>query len=143
MIQGMKHDEKAGKVDVDMTLGKAEAADLDAMLLPGGALNADALPVEKGAQAFARQMEEAGNPIAIITHGSWLLASAGLVKGHTLTSYHTFKMTSATQAANGWMMRWCTTRTGSVAAQPSDIPAFNREMISLLVDRGVKANKAG
>jgi protease I len=100
MIQGRKHDERADKVDVGMTLGKAEAADLDAMLLPGGALNADALRVEKGAQAFAKPME-AGKPIAVIGHGSWLLASAGLVKGHTLTSYHTFKMTSATRPPMG------------------------------------------
>jgi protease I len=90
-IQGMKHDEKADKVEVDMPLDKAKATDFDAMLLPGGALNADALRVEKGAQAFAQQMEEAGKPIAVICHGPWLLASAGLVKGHTLTSYHTIQ----------------------------------------------------
>lgn len=90
-IQGMKHDDKGDKIDVDMTLDRAKAGDFDAMLLPGGALNADALRVEKGAQAFARQMEQAGKPIAVIGHGSWLLASAGLVKGHTLTSYHTIQ----------------------------------------------------
>jgi hypothetical protein len=46
-IQGMKHDEKGDKVDVDMTLDKAKTADFDAMLLPGGALNAGAPRVGK------------------------------------------------------------------------------------------------
>jgi protease I len=87
----MKHDEKADKVEVDMTLDKTKAANFNAMLLPGGALNADALRVEKGAQAFAKEMDEARKPIAVICHGSWLLVSAGLVKGHTLTSYHTIQ----------------------------------------------------
>jgi protease I len=72
-IQGMKHDEKADKVDVDMTLGKAKASDFDAVLLPGGALNADALRVEKGAQEFVREMRKQGNRLQLFAthHGSW------------------------------------------------------------------------
>src|ERR1019366_1941118 len=35
--------------------------------------------------------DEAGKPIAVICHGSWLLVSAGLTKGRTLTSYHTIQ----------------------------------------------------
>ena len=69
----MKHHEKADQVEVDMTLDKAKAADFDAMLLPGGVLNADTLRVEKGARAFAQEMEEAGK-----THCcnlSWLVAA--------------------------------------------------------------------
>jgi protease I len=141
-IQGMKHDEKADKVDVDVTLDIAKAANFDAMLLPGGALNADALRVEKGAQAFAKQMEEAGKPIAVICHGPWLLASAGLVKGHTLTSYHTIQ-DDIRNAGGQWVddevvhdQNWVSSR------QLSDIPAFNREMISLFADRGMKAKQA-
>ena len=141
-IQGMKHHEKADQVEVDRTLDKAKAADFDAMLLPGGALNADALRVEKGAQAFAQEMEEAGKPIAVICHGSWLLASAGLVKGHTLTSYHTIQ-DDIRKAGGQWVndevvhdQNWVSSR------QPSDIPAFNRAMISLFADRSMKTKNA-
>jgi protease I len=140
-IQGMKHHDKAEKVDVDLTLSKAKPQDFDAVLLPGGALNADALRVEKTAQQFVAAMEKAGKPIAVICHGPWLLASAGLVKGHTLTSYHTIQ-DDIRNAGGQWVdeevvhdQNWVSSR------QPSDIPAFNREMISLFADHGGKTKK--
>jgi protease I len=140
-IQGMKHHDKADKVDVDMTLSKAKADDFDAVLLPGGALNADALRVEKAAQQFIREIEKAGKPIAVICHGSWLLASAGLVKGRTLTSYHTIQ-DDIRNAGGQWVdkevahdQNWVSSR------QPSDIPAFNREMVSLFAEKRQRAPK--
>ena len=87
-------------------------------------------------------MEEAGKPIAVICHGSWLLASAGLVKGHTLTSYHTIQ-DDIRKAGGQWVndevvhdQNWVSSR------QPSDIPAFNRAMISLFADRSMKTKNA-
>lgn len=59
--------------------------------LPGGALNADALRVEPAAQKFVQEMDRAKKPIAVICHAPWLLVSAGLTKGRTLTSYHTIQ----------------------------------------------------
>ncbi len=49
-IQGMNHDEKADKVRVDMALDQAASGDFDAVMLPGGALNADHLRVVPEAQ---------------------------------------------------------------------------------------------
>ncbi len=69
-----------------MTLDQADPDGFDALVLPGGAINADALRVEPKAQAFVRRMDEKKKPIAVICHGPWLLVSAGLVRGRTLTS---------------------------------------------------------
>ena len=55
-------------------------------MLPGGALNADSLRVEPHAQQFARAMQQAGKPMAVICHAPWLLVSTTLVRGRTLTS---------------------------------------------------------
>jgi protease I len=133
-IQGMKHHDKADKVEVDTILRQAKAEDFDAILLPGGALNADALRVEKAAQQFVSEIDQAGKPIAVICHGAWLLASAGLVKGRTLTSYHTIQ-DDIRNAGGQWVdeevvrdENWVSSR------QPSDIPAFNREMVSLFAE---------
>src|SRR5512146_49091 len=56
-VRGVRHDEKADSFKVDMKLEEAEADDFDAALLPGGALNADFLRVEKKAQDFVRKMD--------------------------------------------------------------------------------------
>src|ERR1700719_195936 len=53
-LRGMKHDERAGSVQVDLTFDEVDPADFDAVLLPGGALNADALRVNSSAQAFVK-----------------------------------------------------------------------------------------
>src|SRR5438445_11474934 len=90
-VQGMNHDVKADTFPVDMTLDQANPADFDAVLLPGGALNADSLRMQPKAQDFVRQVNNSGKPIAVICHGSWLLISAGLAKGRTLTSYYTIQ----------------------------------------------------
>jgi protease I len=133
-IKAMKHDEIVGNVDVEMTLDNASPEDFDAVVLPGGALNADALRVVNAAQEFVRYMDDSGRPIAVICHGPWLLVSADLVDGRTLTSYHTIQ-DDIRNAGGQWMdkevvrdQNWVSSR------QPTDIPAFNREMISTFAE---------
>ena len=134
-IQGVQHDKKGQKVKVDMTLDKAEANDFDAVLLPGGAMNADALRVEKKAQEFVRAIEQAGKPIAVICHGPWLLVSAGLAKGRHMTSYHTIQDDLKNAGAKWEDKEVIRDRNWVSSRQPSDIPAFNREMIALFSER--------
>ena len=131
-IQARSHGEKGDRFRVDMTIDAARANDFDAVLLPGGTLNADKLRMEERARGFVREMQAAGKPIAAICHAPWLLVSAGLVKGRTLTSYYTLQ-DDIRNAGGTWQdqevvrdRNWVTSR------QPSDIPAFNRATIELI-----------
>src|SRR5437588_2839234 len=140
-IQGVKHDEKGEKIAVDLTLDKANPEDFDAVLLPGGALHADALRVEPKAQEFVRRIDSAGKPIAVICHGPWLLVSAGLVRGRHMTSYHTIQ-DDLRNAGGIWEDREVIRDANWVSSrQPSDIPAFNREIIKLLEEGRGAARK--
>jgi protease I len=130
-LQAMKHDLKADYFDVDLTFDKANPNDFDAVMLPGGALNADALRADQRAQEFVRRIDEAGKPIAVICHGSWLLVSAGLTKGRTLTSYYTIQ-DDIRNSGGQWVDREVVRDRNWVSSrQPSDLAAFNREMIAL------------
>ena len=130
-IQGMQHDEKADRFPVDQSLAEADPELFDAVVLPGGALNADALRVLPEAKNFIAAMDRAGRPIAVICHGPWLLVSAGLVSGRKMTSYHTIQ-DDLRNAGADWrdveVLRdgnWVSSR------KPADLPAFNREMLAL------------
>jgi protease I len=130
-IQAFRHHDKSIMVEVDRTLSDAQPDDYDAVLLPGGALNADNLRVEPEAQAFLQKMQAENKPFAAICHAPWELISAGLVEGRMLTSYHTIQDDVLNTDGN-WVdqevvidANWVTSR------QPSDLPAFNREMITL------------
>jgi protease I len=136
-IQGVKHMERASKVPVDRTVEGLEPDEFDAVHLPGGAINANALRNVPEVQAFLQGMDKIRKPIAAICHAPWLLISAGLVHGRTLTSYSTIR--DDIQTAGGkWLDRevveddnWVTSR------QPSDIPAFNRAMLYLFAGSAV------
>ena len=130
-IQGFKHHDKAEKFKAEKSLNEVNTADFDALLLPGGALNADALRVEKKAQEFARQIDQAGKPIAVICHGPWLLVSAGLTRNRKLTSYHTIEDDIRNAGGNWEDSEVVRDRNWVSSRQPSDIPAFNREMLNL------------
>lgn len=140
-IQAMKHDEKTDKIKVDMSLEQANPADFDAVLLPGGALNADALRMEKKAQEFVRQMDRSGKPLAVICHAPWLLVSAGLVRGRKMTSYHTIQDDLRNAGANWEDSEVVRDRNWVSSRQPDDLPAFNREMISVFSEQSGRARK--
>ena len=141
-IYGMKHHDKVGQVKVDLELANARPGDFDAVVLPGGALNADALRVEKAAQEFVREIDRTGKPIAVICHGPWLLISAGLVKGRRLTSYHTIQ-DDVRNAGGKWDDKEVIRDSNWVSSrQPSDIPAFDREMLALFGERKARSQAA-
>jgi protease I len=98
--------------------------------------------MEPKAQEFVQSFDRAKKPIAFICHALWLLISAGLVKGRTLSGYHTIQ-DDIRNAGGKWkdeeVVRdgnWVSSR------QPDDIPAFNREMIALFAERRASAKKA-
>ena len=131
-IQGVRHDlDKTVTVPVDRTIRDASPGEFDAVHLPGGTVNADSMRMVPEVHAFLRAMQDAGKPIAAICHAPWELVSAGLVRGRTLTSYHTIQ-DDIRNAGGHWVDRavvedgnWVSSR------QPSDLPAFNRAMIGL------------
>lgn len=141
-IQAVEHDKKTQKVKVDMTLDEARPNDFDAVLLPGGAMNADALRMERKAQEFVRNIDQAGKPLAVICHGPWLLISAGLVSGRQMTSYYTIQ-DDLKNAGATWVDDTCVRDRNWVSSrQPADIPAFNRNMIELFAEAGRKGRRA-
>lgn len=123
-IQGVNGHEDGQMVPVDMTLDDADPADFDALFIPGGVVNADALRSNERAQAFARAMDSDDKPIGVLCHGSWLLIEAGLVDGRSMTSFHSIA-TDLRNAGADWQDaevvidgNWVSSR------KPEDIPAF-------------------
>lgn len=86
-IRGVNLHEPASRVHVKKTLAQANPQDYDGLLIPGGFINPDLLRQSEEAREFVRAFDQAKKPIATLCHGPWVLASAGLLKGRTLTSW--------------------------------------------------------
>lgn len=133
-IQGANHDEKADSFKVDLTLEDANPNDFDAALLPGGTFSADQLRIDEKAQDFIKAIDSAGKPIAVICHGSWLLVSADLVNGRTMTSFHTLQ-DDIRNAGGEWVDQVVVRDANWVSSRkPDDLSAFDDEMLKLFAE---------
>lgn len=141
-IQGMKHDEKGDKVKVDTLLADANADKYDALVLPGGVANPDALRLEEKAIAFIRAFVDADKPIAAICHGPWPLIDAGGVEGRKVTSWPSLK-TDLKNAGAEWVDQEVVVDRGLVTSRkPEDLPAFCAKMIEEIAE-GRHTNRRG
>lgn len=86
-IQGNKHRDYGDWFDVDTTVEKTSASDYDALLIPGGLFNPDALRTNETAIDFVSQFFEQKKPVFSICHGPQVLISANLVNGRKVTGY--------------------------------------------------------
>ena len=133
-LQGFKGTEKGDTFDVDLTVAKANASDFDALVLPGGVVNADHLRVDKDAQNFARAFFEQHKPVASICHGPWLLIDAGVISGRSVTSYYTLQ-TDLKNAGANWSDQEVVVDQGLVTSRnPHDLPAFNDKLLEEIAE---------
>jgi len=112
------------RIDPDGSLDDLDVGAIDALVVPGGTVNADKLRVEKRAQEIARAVAESGRPLAVICHGPWLLVSAGLAKGRRLTSYSSLSI-DIHNAGGDWVDEEVVVDGNLITSRnPGDLPAF-------------------
>jgi protease I len=130
-VRGWKHQDPADSFAVDTPLQQAAAEEFDALVLPGGVANPDALRIDDQAVAFVRSFVDAGKPIAAICHGPWTLIDAQGVKGRKMTSWPSLRA-DLQNAGASWVDQEVVKEHRLVTSRkPDDLPAFNREMIAM------------
>jgi len=130
-IQGMEHDEKGRTTPVDRALDDAKPSEYDALVLPGGVANPEALRLEPKAIEFVRSFVEAGKPIAAICHGPWTLINAEAVEGRRMTLWPSLEADLRNAGAE-WVDEEVVVDRGLVTSRkPDDLPAFCARMIEV------------
>jgi protease I len=123
-IQGFNHLDKGDTFPVDKRVADADAADYDALVLPGGVANPDTLRTDKDAVRFAGEFLRRGKPVAAICHGPWLLVEADVVKGRKLTSWPSLQ-TDIRNAGGAWVDEKVAVDNGLITSRkPADLDAF-------------------
>lgn len=135
-VQGFEHTDKGRKVRVDKTFAEVDPEDYDAVVLPGGVVNGDAMRMIPEAVDFVQAADEEGTPIAVICHGGWLLISADIAAGRTLTSWPSLQ-DDFRNAGSNWVDEEVVCDGNLITSRkPDDIPAFNRQLLSALGGQG-------
>lgn len=134
-VRGWNHKEWGREVDVDQPLRSADPKDYDALLLPGGVMNPDALRMDPAAVAFVRHFFEARKPVAAICHGPWTVIEAGVAQGQKMTSWPSLR-TDIENAGAEWVDEEVVVDGKLVTSRkPDDIPAFSRATIEVFALR--------
>ena len=130
-VRGWKFTDWGDELPVDLSLDQAKPQDFDALLLPGGVINPDALRILPNAVAFAKAFFDAGKPVAAICHGSWTVIEAGAARGRRITSWPSLKTDLRNAGAERVDQPVVTDGNLVSSRKPDDIPAFNRGIIDL------------
>ena len=87
-VKGAAYKGKRGEATItaDIAAGTAKAQDFDAVVIPGGHAP-DKMRMRHAMVDLARDMMEAGKPVAAICHGPQVLISANVLRGRTLTCW--------------------------------------------------------
>lgn len=131
-IQATVHDDPGKTIRPDLVVGEAKVADYDALILPGGVRNPDALRTHKDVIELIRDFDRAGKPVASICHGPWLLIEADLVRGRTVTSWPSIRTDLRNAGAEVVDREVVTDGNLVTSRKPQDVPAFTRAVIELV-----------
>lgn len=134
-VQAFNHLDRGDRFDVDVTVADTSATEFDALVLPGGVANPDALRTDPEAVELVRAVVDAGKPVAVICHGPWTLVEADVLRGRTLTSWPSVR-TDITNAGGRWVddeVVTCTDGPNVLVSsrKPADLPAFCSRLIEV------------
>ncbi|MER9328518.1 DJ-1/PfpI family protein [Mesorhizobium sp. M0488] len=115
--------------DVDVA---AYDAAYDALIVPGGVVNPDRLRMTEEAVQIVRQFDAAGNPVASIYRGPWVLIEADIVRGRRTTGWYSVR--TDLRNAGSQVLDAEVVIDGNLitSRMPSDIPAFTNPIVKAL-----------
>lgn len=138
-VQTFDHLDKSDRLPVDVPLADADVADYDALVLPGGVANPDALRMDDDAVSLVRSFLDADKLVAAICHAPWLLVEADAVRGRRITSWPSVE-TDLRNAGAEWVDEQVVVDTDDAgqtlitSRNPDDVPAFGDAIISALAE---------
>jgi protease I len=131
-LQAMNHAEISETYHAEKSLDDVKIDEYDALLIPGGAVNADQLRMNDKARIWVKKFLDMGRPVAVICHGPWVLASAGIAKDRRLTSFFTIQDDMRNAGAQ-WVDEEVVIDGNLITSrQPDDIPAFDKALITMM-----------
>ena len=129
-IQATVRDDPGRTIRPDLTIADVKVAEFDALVLPGGVINPDALRTDRHAVALVQAFVAAGKPVAAICHGPWLLVEADVLRGRRATGWRSIR--TDLRNAGAELSDERVVRDGMLitAEAPDDVAAFTEALIA-------------
>ena len=119
------------EVKVDVSIEQVSADNYDGMVIPGGYAPDIMRRYPKMVQ-LVKDLFDGGKVVAAICHAGWMLASAKILQGKTVTSFFAIK-DDLVHAGAEWVDQEVVVDGNLITSRtPDDLPAFMRAVIQLL-----------
>jgi len=118
-------------VDVDAVAGELRAADVDAVVVPGG-YAPDLMRRYPAMVGLVRDAFEQGKVVAAICHAGWLLVSAGILRGKKATCFFAIKDDLVNAGATYVNQEVVVDGNLITSRTPMDLPAFCMAIVDAL-----------
>ena len=126
------HTSKYGyPVEVDKFAPEVQADQFDAVIIPGG-YAPDHMRRHPAMVSLVREATQQGKIVAAICHGGWMLASAEVLQGKTVTCFFAIKDDLVHAGANYVDTQVAVDGNLITSRKPEDLPAFCRTIIVAL-----------
>ncbi len=135
-VQSMVGDtDKDATFEATVAVADASADDYDALVLPGGTVNADKVRADETSVSLVKAFIDARKPVAAICHAPWILVEAGVLPGKTLTSFPSVS-TDVKNAGGSWVdaeVFHCPADGWDLVTSrnPDDLPAFDAKLVEV------------
>ncbi|TWD81633.1 protease I [Kribbella amoyensis] len=131
-VQTFDHLTPSVKFPVDRPVADASVDDFDALVLPGGVANPDALRQDEESVTFVHDFVGSGKPVAAICHAPWTLVEADVLRGKTVTSWPSLQ-TDLRNAGATWVDQEVVTDGNLIFSRnPDDLPAFTKTLLAAI-----------
>ena len=116
------------KATADAGVKEVQAVDYDGLVIPGG-YAPDHMRRHPAMVKLVKDMAEAGKIVAAICHAGWMLASAEVLKGRTVTGFFAIKDDLVHAGARYVDQDVAVDGNLITSRTPDDLPAFLRAII--------------
>lgn len=115
---------KADRAPVDINV-----AEYAGIVIPGG-YAPDHMRRDQNMVSLVRAFDQQGKTVAAICHAGWMLVSAGILKGRTVTSFFAIKDDLVNAGAKWRDHEVVVDRNLITSRTPDDLPAFMRTIVA-------------
>jgi protease I len=131
-IQATVLDDPGRTIRPDLAIADVKLEDYDALILPGGVINPDALRANRLAVDLVRAFVDANKPVAAICHGPWMLVEADVLRGVRATGWKSIRTDLRNAGADLSDDRVVTDGRIVTAQAPEDVEAFTEALIAAI-----------
>ncbi len=121
------------KATADKAIDDVNFEEYDAVIIPGG-FSPDYMRRSDAMVDFVRQMDNSKKVVAAICHGAWLPASADILKGKKLTSFHSIKKDLENAGAEWTNLPVVKSGNLITSRNPNDLPQFCTAIIEAVAN---------